>query len=318
MAARRRRDNVLFGVLAVLAVLGGLNAVFGFLFSSEPAPPSDAATTSIVSHAQLAGSFAEDFVVAYLGAGSGSQELVAKYVTAGQITLPPTGQRVSEPMVVFVQPVVSTGGLEVWTVTVSVRPSDRSGPASAQRQFYRVSVSVTDGRLRALSLPAAVEAPGRGVDLSLKYAASCSTDTPVAPVASGFVSAFLAGSGDLNRYTSTDAGITALTPAPYSSVDTVLIQSDESSCGVNGSTVHLLATVVPHTASGTTASLAYPLTLIRSGGQWQVQTMDSVPSLSDPVAVVANNNSSQGAGTSSSASATPTTASATVPPATHN
>ncbi|NUS44697.1 MAG: conjugal transfer protein [Mycobacteriaceae bacterium] len=316
MAARRRRDNIAFGVLAALAVIGGLNAIFGF-FKSDPPGPSDANTAVIVGHAQLAGSFAAEFVTTYLSAGAGQQEKMARYVNVGQITLPKTGRQVQDPSVVYVQRAIDNGELEVWAVTVSVRIGSGSSASSAPRQFYRVAVTVATGQVRALSLPAAVGPPAGGLDLSQRYNAPCSNETPLATVAAGFLGAFLTGTGDVNRYISQDAGITALAPAPYSSLANVAVSATDSSCGEKGSSARVLATVTPKLDSGELAPLAYPLTMVRSGGQWQVQALDSIPALTEPLTAIANNQSKAAAGATTTTPSVGSTGTETIPPATH-
>ncbi|WP_227983757.1 conjugal transfer protein [Nocardia spumae] len=318
MAARRRRDNALFAVLAVLAVLGGGHAVLSW-FSSPPPGPSDADTTTIVGNAQLAESFAEEFVVTYLSATSGQQEKLSEYVNAQQMKLPSTARQVSDPIVVFASRSIGTKSLDVWAVTVSVRIA-KTGAAGGLREYYRVPVSVAaDGRRRALSLPSAVGAPGPGNDLALNYDISCGTDTPLAQVASGFLAAYLTGSGDVARYVTPNSGIAALQPAPYTGVETATVSSADSSCGTSADSAKVLATINPKTGAGPAPTLAYPLTMIRSSGQWQVQAMDALPALHTPIAVVSGGQARDSA--SASASGTPTTAPSTavsVPPATQN
>ncbi|MEV6427494.1 conjugal transfer protein [Nocardia sp. NPDC051463] len=318
MAARRRRDNVLVAVLAVLAALGGGHAIFS-MFSSGPPPPSDNTTTAIIGRAQLAGSFAQQFVVTYLTSVAGQQDRIGEYVGAGQqVSLPATARQVADPAVVYVSRTNSTGGLDVWSVTVSVRVAKGATVTPADpRYFYRVAVSLSEGRLRALSIPAVVEAPGRGADLALAYSTPCTSETPLAQVASGFLGAMLANSGEVVRYTTQDAGITALKPAPFTAVDLVSVSADDTSCGVSKTKAQVLATVNPKADGGATATLAYPLSMVRNGGQWQVASIDSVPALSNPLAVVGAQDS-RGAGTSSSTSTAPPTTTVQIPPAKQN
>jgi hypothetical protein len=162
-----------------------------------------------------------------------------------------------------------------------------------------------------------VEAPNQGPELALAYSAPCTVDTPLAQVASGFLTTLLTGTGDLSRYTTLDAGIVALRPAPYTTLDTVTVTSDNAGCGTSGSAARVLATVNPKGDGGAAATLAYPLTMVRNGGQWQVQTVDSIPALSNPLAVIANQDShsigpSSGPSTTTSAPST----SVRIPPAT--
>lgn len=316
MAARRRRDNVVVAVLAVLAVLGGGHAILS-VFDSGPPPPSDDSTTAIVGHAQLAGSFAEQFVVTYLTSVAGQQDRIGEFVGSGQqIALPTSARQVTDPSVVYVSRTLSAGGLEVWSVTVSVRVG-KSGAATApeNRQFYRVAVSVSDGRLRALSVPAVVQPPAKGADLALAYRAPCAADTPLAQVATGFLGALLAGNGDVARYTTPDAGLAALKPPPFTAVELISLSADDAGCGSGSAKAQVLATINPKADTGAGATLAYPLTMIRNAGQWQVVSIDPVPALSNPLAVVAGQDSRGGGPPTSTSSSS---SSVQIPPATQN
>ncbi|WP_433716622.1 conjugal transfer protein [Nocardia sp. CA-084685] len=336
MVARRRRDNVIVAVLAVLAVLGGGHAILDF-FASDPPPPSDSATPATIGRAQLAGSFAQQFIVTYLSSVAGQQDRLGEYVgaSAQQITLPSTARQVSEPAVVYVSRVGSFDTLEVWSVTVSVRVGSKSAPTASSsttgtsatnssnstgadtRQFYRVGVSVLNGRLRALALPALIEPPSRGADLAQAYSSPCTADTPLAQVASGFLSTYLTGSGDVGRYVTLDAGIAALRPAPFTAVETVAVTSDDNSCGTARSSAQVLVTVNPKADGGAVATLAYPLTMVRDGGQWQVQSVDAVPAMTNPPAVIADQQNSRASAPPSSTTSLPSTT-VQIPRATQN
>ncbi|MFF3569879.1 conjugal transfer protein [Nocardia jiangxiensis] len=350
MAARRRRDNVVVAVLAVLAVLGGGRTILGW-FSTPPRGPSDDTTTRIIGRSQLAESFARDFVVTYLGASANQQDKIAEYVSAGQqVTLPSAGRQVADAAVVFAQREISTAELDVWTVTISARvgkgagtnaPASTAGSSTATgtasnagtassaaaaagpaRQYYRVAVSVSAGRVRALTLPAAVDAPGRGSDLALQNQNTCSPDTPFGQVVSGFLNAYLTGTADLSRYTVSNSGITAPTPPPFVSVETATVSAEGSGCGSSGSaTARVLATVNPKAADGAAPTLAYPLTMILSAGQWQVQSIDPLPPLRNPLSVVVGQTTIGPQPQSSPSSTTTTTTPSSavqIPPATQN
>jgi hypothetical protein len=317
MAARRRRDNIVVGVLAVLALLGGGHAILSF-FSSPPPPPNEDSTTRIIAHEQLAQSFARDFVVTYLSATSGQQDKLAEYVATGQqVTLPSIGRQITDGQVVYAARMSASEALDVWTVTVSVRVA-KGVAVSGDKQYYRVAVSVADGRLRALSLPAAVGAPVRGDDLMQGYSTTCSPDTPLTQVAAGFLAAFGAGSGDVARYVTPDSGITALHPSPYSSMDVATVSADDSGCGASSATAHVLATVNPKADGGVAPSLAYPLTMVRTAGQWQVQAMDPVPYLRNPMTIVTGQQAGRDGAAASSVPAKPSASAVQVPPATQN
>lgn len=316
MAARRRRDNIVVAFVALSAIVGGGHAVLD-AFATAPPGPSDKSTISLLGRSQLAESFAREFVVTYLGSAAGQQDRIAEFVGDTQhITLPATARQVTDPVVVFATRTTSAGALDVWAVTVSVRVAKRAGAAEEARQYYRVGVSVLDGRLRALGLPAAVEPPGRGVDLVSAYSNSCAADTPLAQVAAGFVQAMLTGTGDIARYTTPDSGITALRPAPFSTVETTAVTSDDSGCGSGASSARVLASVDPKADGAAAPTLSYPLDMVRVAGQWQVRALEAVPALHDPMTVsggtAAHDTTTAPSGT------TPTTPAAAVqiPPAT--
>lgn len=328
MAARRRRDNVVVGVLAVLAVLGGGHAILSF-FSTPPKGPSEDSTTLLIGHSQLAESFARDFVVAYLGASSAQHDRLDRYLGDNQqLSLPATAQQVSDPAVVHVARDLSTPSIDIWVVTVSVRLGGSSSSVvtatptatAADRQYYRVAVSESGGLLRALSPPAAVQPPGQGADLALGYSMSCPTDSPLATVATGFLQAFLTGSGDVTRYVTSNSGITALAPAPFASADTLSVRSDDSSCGSSTSSAHTQIMVNPKGTAGAAPTLAYALTMVRTAGQWQVQSIDPMPLLRQPMAVVAEPGSQSPGNAPGSAASTTTSSAPTaqIPPATQN
>ncbi|GAA5062315.1 hypothetical protein GCM10023318_45810 [Nocardia callitridis] len=335
----------MLAVLAVLSVLGGGHAIFS-MFTSDAPPPVDGSATVAIGHAQLVGSFAERFVVTYLGAAAGQQDRLAEFVTVPQVSLPSKGKEVSDPAVIYLSREVSGAGLEVWSATISVTDhaggtdtgTTRAGASTthattgakstakdeqaAERlhEYYRVPVVLAGGRPRAMALPAMVEPPARGEDLGAVYDSPCSSETPLAQVTSGFLTTFLTGTGDVGRYTALGVPIVALRPAPFTGLDGVTVTADDSGCGANGTVAHVLATVNPKTESATAATLVYPLTLVRDGGQWQVQSMDSIPALSQPLSVIANQDPGRGnASSTESAAATTSTALSSavqIPPAT--
>jgi|GEM_PF-985071 len=327
MAARRRRDNVAVGILAVLAVLGGGYAIIS-LFSAPPKGPSEDSTAVLIGNAQLAESYARDFVVAYLGASAGQHDQLSRYLGDNQqLTLPATGQQVSDSSVVHIARDFSTSSIDIWAVTVSVRlgapahggATTTAAPAADDRQYYRVAVSESGGLLRVLSPPDAVQPPGQGADLALGYTMSCPTDSALATVSGGFLSAFLTGTGDITRYISPNSGITALAPPPFTGVDTLSVKSDDSSCGTVAASSRVQIMVNPKDASGAVPTLAYSLTMIRSAGVWQVQSIDPTPLLRQPMAVVAGQGTpSTASGTSSATATTSSSPAAQIPPATQN
>lgn len=319
MAARRRRENALVVVLAVLAVIGGGRAIFGWLLSDSQPVSTSEITNTMVGHAQMAGAFAEDFVVTYLNSSSGQENDVARFVDTQQLVLPKVAQQASAPTVFDIKQTDSRGSLEIWAVVVSVRVGSGDSNASdtsGGRRLYRVAVSQLGGAMRALSLPAEIQPPARGPDVSLGYGTTCMKGTALYDTASGFLGALLTGSGDVSRYTSSGSDIAAVKPTPYAAATIVSLASDDSSCGLRNNGAHVLATVTPQSEDGAAAQLTYPITMVRSGGSWQVQAIDWAPVLRQPIGAVTGNASSVPTTTANSSEAT--TTAGDVPPATHN
>lgn len=306
MVLRRQREKVLIAILAVLAVLGGGHTVLSW-FETEPPRDDDRAASRLIGDSFLATSFAEDFVVTYLSSDAGDRDVLARFVgSAQQPVLPTIPSAVSDPAVVYAARTMSSGNVDVWTVTVSVRADDNA----MARSYYRVAVSLLQGTVRALSLPAAVEPPRQATDLALAYGASCGPDTALGRTAIGFLTAFLTGDGDIARYSVSGAGFRGIRPAPYSRLDSIALSVDDPNCGSGATTVRLLATVGPRTEDDVVATLSYPLTMVLNAGQWQVRSIDSIPALRLPLAAA------DGQASHSSPTVTPSVTPAEVPPAT--
>ncbi|WP_433574711.1 conjugal transfer protein [Nocardia brasiliensis] len=307
MALRRQREKVLLAVLAVLAVLGGGHTVLSW-FASEPPRDDGRAAARLIGDSYLATSFAEDFVVTYLSADNRQRDSLERFLsTAGQTMLPATSGVVSDPMAVYAARTLSNGNVDIWTVTISVR----QGEDARGRSYFRVAMSLIDGAVRALSVPAEVEPPRRATGLALGYSMTCGPDTPVGQAAVGFLTAYLTGSGDIARYSVPGTGFVGLRPPPYAKLESVALASDDSTCGSGAKTVRLLAKVGPRADDDdVVATLGYPLTMVLNAGQWQVRSIDAIPVLRTPL-TVADNQQSPGGPTT-----TPSATSVEVPPPT--
>ncbi|MBL1079747.1 conjugal transfer protein [Nocardia sp. 2] len=314
MKVRRRRDTLLMITLAVLATLGGGHAILE-VFDTEPEPviyePPDITT----GQAQLVGAFAQQFVLTYLSTPASQRDKLNDFLPQDQqLQLPAAGLQVSDPLVMYSARTITTAELDIWAVTVSVR-TNRTTTANDSRVYYRVGVAAARGRLRALALPAVVNPPGVGRDLEFAYTTECTGETPLAQVVSGFLTAFLTGSGDIARYISIDASINVLTAPPFHSAELARLRSTDSSCGNDSASAQVLATVTPKSSgTDTAASLAFPLTVHRNGGQWQVVSIDPTPALANPLTVLAG----PGLGTQAASPSTTTSSTAPIPPATQN
>lgn len=90
------------------------------------------------------------------------------------------------------------GNVDLWSVVVGafVKPVGRP----PQVRHYQVPVAVINGTLRAVSAPALVNGPALGFDPELAYPQQLGAGNDLYDTVAGFLSAWLTGGGDLQRY----------------------------------------------------------------------------------------------------------------------
>lgn len=211
----------------VLIVAGPVLGVLSMV--SRPAPVAPVAPVrqeqpAAVGQSAGPGGFAELFVSAYLAAGEGTEDSLAPFLpTARDVTLraAPGAQELAAVKVREV-----SGGY--WSVTVAARvvptgsatdatenpkpgtkpesgADSEPGSASSVLRYFQVPVrSGSGGALSAAALPAEVAAPVSGEAPSLAYGQSVPVPAadPAGQTLAGFFAAYLAGSGQLDRYLS--------------------------------------------------------------------------------------------------------------------
>lgn len=280
---RDRRKQIANRAVSVLAVVGGLTAVWGWI-APQSAPPASRLDSTLPT-AQLVGSFATDYAETYLSAKTGGAAKLAPYIDAQSVTFPSVAATVAEARVVSIKQLTSQLHLQTWTSIVSLRIDGATNPTN-ERSFYRIPVSVVDGAPRAMSLPQRIEAPPVGMDVQLSYPVTVDPGSDLYVLANGFFSAYLTGREDLTRYTAADSRVAAINPTPYSSITLTCVQADKPVAGAGS--LHLFVTVEARTRTYASTQLQYPISAVNSGGRWQVQALDEqpliTPNLSAPVA----------------------------------
>ncbi len=271
--------------VSVLAVLGGLNALWQMLFSS----PIDVAEPArdVVNQSAIVSSFAQDFVAVWLTATSTSAASLAPFVSVqpSELHLPSTPAVViGAPTVVAVTYQGSAGrdgDGDVYAVTVGVteRPYESASPT---RAVYRVPVLWSRYGPRAVSLPFRVMGPGSGANLALAYPTTLGAADPAYATAAGFITAYLTAAGGVDRYVTADSRIVAL-GGVYQSVSVGTITATAEPAGVpdDGDTARMLVQVTAVTSQYAPVQLVYPLRLRGQDHRWSVAAIDPVPALSD-------------------------------------
>ena len=273
-----------------LAALAGLNMVWQFLFGAPP----DLVTPSreVVNKSAVVSAFAQDYVSVWLTASQSDVASLNQFVTVDNASL----QLPSTPAVVINTPTVvavTYAGLagkdadaEVFSVVVGVtqRPYESASP---QRALYRVPVLWSRYGPRAASLPARISGPGAGADLPLSYPTTLSESDPAYSVASGFLTAYLTGDGQVERYVTAESKLLGV-PGAYQSitVSAITAVSPPPTTPADGQTVRVLATVTAINSQYAPTELSYPLTLTGVGGRWLVAAIDFAPAVSTDDALV--------------------------------
>ncbi|MCX4554222.1 conjugal transfer protein [Streptomyces sp. NBC_01500] len=162
-----------------------------------------------------------------------------------------------------------------WSVTVAAQS------AGGAVTYFAVPVTVrAAGSVVVVSgAPARVAAPAVGQEEQSAYAVSVPDGGELASTVGQFLGAYLAGQGKVDRYLAPRVRMSAVSPAPYRSVEVQEVAGQEDAAGEDrvpgdGSRVHVLVQVQATSASGRWP-LAYELTLSARAGRWEVTALSS-------------------------------------------
>lgn len=260
-----------------LLVAGGAVGGIGSMAAKSSAAPTTAAKPMSPT-ADVEG-FAQLYVSAYLEAGQGTEDALKSFfpgtVDLGQVQ---SGQ-------LYVAQTVSLGARAIgpgyWSVTVA---ADLLGARDGSYQplglrFYSVGVVRAGDAYVATSVPSEVPAPTIAGPPALRVGTpTFPKDGPVTQAIDRFFQAFLAGQGEVDRYTAPGNGIRAVRPAPFSSVSLELVglfPTDASQ------TAYLAQVELRGTdPDGRQQILDYSLELDQRAGLWEVSRLLPAPPLS--------------------------------------
>lgn len=256
---------------------------------------------------QGAAGFASLFVAAYLRAGEGDEDTLAAFFPgAADLRLEGAPNRRSGEQLTVVR--LRQTDAAVWSVTVAAQvttaaPSDAtptptamaSPDASArvggELRYFQVPVATGPAAggatgYVALSMPAEVSAPPRIAAPDLVYGLM----QPASPADARtqavieFLTAYLTGSGELDRYLAPGVQVSPIRPAPYTalSVDQLAVEGaggaeSETNVPVDGTTLRLLVSVHATGSDQVRVPLTYALTLKSRAGRWEIASLDGAP-----------------------------------------
>lgn len=281
--------------VVALAAIGGFGTLVGWGTNALHAISSKTRTvdvndTSAADAQSRVVDFAQTWVIAYLAARKGNEADLAAFYS-GEIQLPDSPVDAINPAVSAIasQP-GPAANLQLWSVVIGVDQRESADSFHRRRVYYQAAISVIDNaRPRALTEPAVVPPPRKGVDVALDYETAVSVADPNDPntksdpavdTIKGFLRALLAGGPDMGRYVAAGYKPQAWAPPLYQSLTVTGVRSQAPTSTADGrQEVRMLATVTVNRAFAT-ASVKYPLRLVVSDGRWEVSGIEMFPAVS--------------------------------------
>ena len=253
------------------------------LTSSSPPPAPPATTTEVVDTAgeqARASELARQLVTAWLTLPRGEEDQLRAFVDTADLTLPETPWTVQDVTVAG----LSTTGAGRWSVTVGATVTDQD--SSTARVYYAVPVQVDPaaGSAAALTLPAPVPTPPPSRLPALAYPYTANPVDDLATTVGDFLTAMLTGAGDVTRYVTPGATVTALVPAPYSTVTVSQVWLDEDPTDLTpeqDTPVRALVTATATTTADQASVVQYALQIRPREGRWEIAALDPIPALAD-------------------------------------
>jgi hypothetical protein len=160
-------------------------------------------------------------------------------------------------------------------VTVAAQYADGSV------RYFAVPVVADSGgaSFTVSGAPGVVAGPARAEGTRSPYTVTVPTDSEVSSAAGEFLSAYLAGAGEVDRYLAPGVSLSPVSPAPYQTVTVQQIvaagqEAAAESVPADGTRVRVMAEVEARDSAGRWP-LAYELTLKARSGRWEVTGMES-------------------------------------------
>ncbi|MGW6144283.1 conjugal transfer protein [Streptomyces sp. NPDC055140] len=237
-----------------------------------PAPASSAAAAVAPSDPSgYVAEFADAWLRSDADAPDSASAMRALRLAPG-VALPEPADGAKAPQRVTAVRSVHRSGSQ-WSVTVAAQYAD------GVRYFAMpVTASASGGAVAVTGTPALVAAPAVAKGAPSAYRVEV-PDGPLTDTIRDFLTAYLAGSGEVDRYLAPRTSLGALAPAVADQVDveTVTAREEAAAAGQvasDSTRVHVTARVSAHTTSGAWP-LAYELTLAARGGRWEISALTS-------------------------------------------
>ncbi|NBH06022.1 conjugal transfer protein [Amycolatopsis sp. SID8362] len=268
--------------LAWLAVLAGpVLAVAGLVVLQSAGAPPMRDGGAPASSAAPAG-WAEMYVRSWLSATRDDSAGVETFFPAGVKLQRAPGTQVPIDTAVVSEVSPDAGSWSVVVVAdVLVLQSD--GKRRASLLCAQVAMTGAEGAYVATSLPSPVACPGTLGAVDPAYDEAVDPAGPIGQSVAGFLAAYLAGQGQLDRFVSPGASLAPPSPAPFAAVQLTELKTHEkfepgqAARPTDGTAVHLLVRAGAFDATGQTTPVDYALTLVARAGRWEINRIDPAP-----------------------------------------
>lgn len=250
------------------------------------AADTSAQSAGLTALEQSTGSYALAYTAAWLAASRGNDAELKTYVDTSGIQLTEAPWEYRDAAVVSIAP-ATAGNITTVVVAANVKEMaastvDDGTTESWPRRYFQVAVTSDPetGNLGVVGLPAPVAAPVQVEKApTLVYGSQLAPDSAASTAVTAFLGAYLAGSGDITRYIAPSTEISAITPAPYVTLDATDLRVDvePSEQPADGDTARVLATVVLTNALEQTLTSTYALTITARADRWEVTSIDPAP-----------------------------------------
>ena len=265
------------GLLACL-VLGPVGAAVGGLAlvqGTGTTPTQSAPVMNQANDRAVVGEFAQRVVLTWLTSTQDSPDQLLGLVKSAQLSaLSREAFTVKDPAVAGIAQSDGT-----WSVTVAATVTDAR--KNTARRFFQVPVRLNGSTVMALTLPAPVSPPQVASAPSSEYRSQLGAASASGQTVTQFLTAYLAGAGDVSRYLTPGVSMAALTPAPYTAVRLDDLRGDtedlEAVTPKDGQRMRVLAYATASVTDKQTSSVAYALTLTARAGRWEITAIDPSP-----------------------------------------
>ncbi|MGP3777040.1 conjugal transfer protein (plasmid) [Streptomyces sp. SDT5-1] len=242
--------------------------------TQSPSPDAAARPAASASSADPSG-YAAEFVDAWLRSSDAEPDSAAAARArrfAPSVALPQPADQAKAPQSVAAVRSVQRGGGQ-WSVTVAARYTDQVRYLSVP-----VTASGSGDAVTVTGAPAIVAAPAAAKTRPSDYTVEV-PDGPLTDTVGDFLTAYLSGSGEVDRYLAPKTSLAAVSPEAADEVDveTVTAREDRASAEQvpgDGTLVHVEAGASVHTRQGV-LPLTYELTLAARGGRWEIAALTS-------------------------------------------